>query len=462
MATAAPPATAPPAAAPPAAVPAATPTPAAAPASARYAGLVKALDDAAPDLQLFDLDHGFAGEPLIRELRRRGRRGLPDKVVTLTLVEDDGVLFWRDRSSLPALSRRRQRRGGRLISGEIVTQRRFEMLEADQVNAAIQKLDDRFSAPRGLRQLVNGQLAPAKGPFKGRTLLLVHGTFSNNDHFVEEFKATPGGQQFLARAQKHYAQVLAFDHPTLAIGPLLNALELARLLAGSTHDVDVIAHSRGGLVTRWWLEALGGGVGQRARAVLVGSPIAGTSLAAGPRIRGGLDLLTNYGTVLERTLSLTGLANPFLAAPAAILRVLLSVTGLAAKLPIADAAVAMVPGLFAQARIGNNGEIARLRAGPAVRAVDYYAVKANFEPKDEGWKFWRYFRKTTLADPLADVVFEGANDLVVDTDSMTDFGGSGARLVATWDFGATHEVHHVNYFRQQATLDFVAQSLQIP
>jgi len=446
-----------------AAMPSVSGPPAAAPASTRYPGLFKALDDAAGDLQMFDIDHGFAGEPLIRELRRRGRRAVPDRVVTLTLVEDDGVLYWRDRSSLPALARRRARRGGQLISGEIVTQRRFEMLESDQVGAALQKLDDRFSRPRGLRRLVNGQLvaAPA-GPFKGRTLLLVHGTFSNNDHFVDEFRATPHGQQFLARVQKHYAQILAFDHPTLSIGPLFNALELTRLLAGSTHDVDVIAHSRGGLVTRWWLEALGGGVGQRARAVLVGSPIAGTSLAAGPRIRGGLDLLTNYGTVLERTLTLTGLANPFLAAPAAILRVLLSVTGLAARLPIADAAVAMVPGLFAQARIGNNSEITRLRAGPALRAIDYFAVRSNFEPKDEGWKFWRYFRKTTLADPLADIVFDGDNDLVVDTDSMTDFGASGARLVATWDFGTTPEVHHVNYFRQQATLDFIATSLQIP
>ena len=432
------------------------------PAADRHAALLKALDDAAGDLQLFDLDHGFPGEPLIRDVRRRGRRGVPDTVVTLTLVEDDGVLRWRDRSSLPALSGRRARRGGQLISGEIVTQRRFEMLPPDGVNASIQKLDDRFSAPRGLRRLAGGQWVPAAGPFAGRTLLLVHGTFSNNDHFLAEFEATPHGRQFLARAQQHYAQVLAFDHPTLAIGPLFNAIELARLLAGSSHDVDVVAHSRGGLVTRWWLEAIGGGVGPRARAVLVGSPIAGTSLAAGPRIRGGLDLLTNYGTVLERAMGLAGAANPFLAAPVAILRVLLSVTGLAARLPIADAAVAMVPGLFAQARIGNNGELARLRAGPAVRAVDYYAVRSNFEPREEGWKFWRCFRKTTLADPLADIVFDGDNDLVVDTDSMTDFGSSGARLVATWDFKTSPEVHHLNYFRQAETIDFLDRSLQVP
>lgn len=438
------------------------PATATAPAAARHKELISALDDAASDIQLHDLDHGFSGEPLIRDVRRRGRRKLAEQVATLTLVEEDGVLYWRDRSSLPALSRRRSRRGGQLISGEIVTQRRFEMLAPDMVNAAIQKLDDRFSAPRGLRRLMQDRLVPVAGPFSGTTLLLIHGTFSNNDHFLQEFQATAQGRAFLGRAQKHYSQVLVFDHPTLAIGPVFNAIELARLLAGSTHDVDVIAHSRGGLVTRWWLEALGGGVGAHARAVLVGSPIAGTSLAAGPRIRGGLDLLTNYGTVLEKVMGLTGLANPFLAAPAAILRVLLSVTGLAAKLPIADAAVAMVPGLFAQARIANNGEIARLRAGPVARAIDYHAVRSNFEPQSEGWKFWRYFRKTTLADPLVDAVFDGENDLVVDTDSMTDFGDSGAKLIATWDFKTNSTVHHVNYFRQPETIDFLGKSLRIP
>lgn len=432
------------------------------PAAIRHASLIKALNESATDLELFDVDHDFAGEPLIRDLRRRGRRGSPDTVTTLTLVEDEGVLYWRDRSVQQALSVRRRRRGGEIITGEIVTQRRFEMLPPDAVSASIQKLDDRFSPPRGLRKLVNGRWTNAAGPFTGRTLLLVHGTFSNNDHFLAEFNATPQGRQFMARAERHYTQVLAFDHPTLAVGPLLNAVELARLFAASTHDVDVVAHSRGGLVTRWWLEALGGGVGTHARAVLVGSPIAGTSLAAGPRIRAGLDMLTNYGTVLERTMGLIGVANPFLYAPVAILRVLLSVTGLVTKLPIADAAVAMVPGLFGQARIGNNGEIRRLRAGPTVRNIDYFAVRSNFEPQSEGWKFWRYFRATTLANPFADIVFDGENDLVVDSDSMTDLGASGAKLAKTLDFKTNPDVHHVNYFRQQETVAFIEKSLRLP
>lgn len=430
----------------------------------RHAVLIAELDAAANDLGLFGPEHPFERDVLIRELRRRGRADAADPVGTLTLVEENGVLYWRDGSVRPSDHRRRARhRVGAYVSGEIVVQRRFEMLQPDQVSATLQKIDDRFSAPRGFRQYKNGRLNPAApGPYKGRTLLLIHGTFSNNDNLIQEFHATTQGQALLARAEKHYSQVLVFDHATIAISPIMNALELARLLAGSTHTVDVVAHSRGGLVTRWWLEGLGTGAGKRPRSILIGSPIAGTSLASGPRLRSSLDLLTNIGVALERVMGLGAIANPFLTVPAALLRVVVSITGIVGKLPIMDAAVAMIPGLFSQARISNNIELLRLHSGPAVVFPEYFTVRSNFEPKNEGWKLWRYFRKTTLLDPLADAVFDGENDLVVDTDSMSDFGNSGAKLKATWDFGTSSEVHHCNYFRQKETMDFIAQSFQVP
>ena len=39
------------------------------------------------------------------------------------------------------------------------------------------------------------------------------------------------GRTFLARAAAHYDRVLAFDHPTLSVSPILNALDLAQALA---------------------------------------------------------------------------------------------------------------------------------------------------------------------------------------------------------------------------------------
>jgi len=435
------------------------------PAAERHAGLVDAIEAARDDLGLFDPETKyFDGEISTRDRRRRGRNGVEGPVGTLTLVDAEGVLYWRNGLVKSAGTGRRGRRAAPMTGEEeIVTQRRFEMLKPDMINNALQGLDTRFlKREPGLRQLHDGKLKDAKkGPYSGRTLLLVHGTFSNSDNLIEEFRKTPEGRDFLKKAQNDYTQVLLFDHPTLAVGPLMNAIDLSRALAASTHELDIIAHSRGGVVVRWFLEQLGNGAGSKPRAVLVGSPLAGTSLAAGPSIRGSIDLLTNFGSALQRFMGLGAAVNPFLVAPAALLRIFVSVTGFAANLPVADAAVAMVPGLFGQAAISNNGELLRLRAGsPAVHA-EYFAVRSNFEPKDEGWKFWRYFRKTTMLDPLADAVFNGENDLVVDTLSMTDFGND-ISIKAEENFETSADVHHCNYFRQKRTIDFIAKSFPIP
>ena len=76
---------------------------------------------------------------------------------------------------------------------------------------------------------------------------------------LEEFTATPDGLDFLnARdgGAKKYDNVIFFEHATLAVSPVINALELGRFFAGSAAQIDVIAHSRGGLIVRWWLEGV--------------------------------------------------------------------------------------------------------------------------------------------------------------------------------------------------------------
>jgi len=433
-------------------------------AAERHAGLVDAIDRASNDLGLFDPEHKFDRDISIRDRRRGGRNEVEGPVGTLTLVDAEGVLYWRNGLVKSAGMARRGRRAAPLMAEEeIVMQRRFEMLPPDKINSTLQGLDTRFlKREPGLRRLQNGRLVSAKpAVYSGRTLLLVHGTFSNSDNLIEEFRSTAEGRDFLRKAQNDYTQVLFFDHPTLAVGPLMNAIDLSRALAGSTHELDIIAHSRGGVVVRWFLEQLGNGAGPKPRAVLVGAPLAGTSLAAGPSIRGSIDLLTNFGSALERFMGLGAAANPFLVAPAALLHIFVSVTGIAANLPVADAAVAMVPGLFGQAAISNNGELLRLRTGSPVVRAEYFAVRSNFEPKSEGWKFWRYFRKTTMLDPLADAVFNGENDLVVDTVSMTDFGKN-ISIKAEENFETSADVHHCNYFRQKRTIDFIAKSFPIP
>ena len=434
-------------------------------------------DDHAALLAALDTHgNGIGIAPLTRAARGPRRRMAPDEArravpsaLTLYLVERAGVLSWQ--TTAPAVTSPsrsasvapRRRAGSRRATERLVTARAFEEVAPDAVHAALQKLDDTFTPSRGLRRLTNGRLVtPPAGPYEGRTLLVIHGTFSNADNVVADLQATDHGRDLLGRAEKHYDRVLFFDHPTLAQGPLLNAIELERLFAGSTHAVDVVCHSRGGLVARWWLETFAGGRRGATRAVLVGSPVAGTSLAAGPRIRGGIDAMTTLGNAVAASGQILGLAAPFLAAPVGLLRILLSITGTASRLPIPDALMAAVPGLFAQSRIGNNSELRVLRGGSPPRGLDYFTVTANFEPAAEGWRFWRYFRRTTAADMVTDVVFDGPNDLVVDTDSMGDFGrATGIRPTDSLVFGTTADIHHCNYFRTARTGAFIAKALRI-
>ncbi|MFY9974446.1 MAG: hypothetical protein WAK53_09335, partial [Chromatiaceae bacterium] len=281
---------------------------------------------------------------------------------------------------------------------------------------------------------------------------------SESESFFNGFEENPKGLEFIDWARGHYAHVLTFDHPTLSVSPVLNARTLALLLSDTQADIDVIGHSRGGLVTRWWLEVFDRAPPEKRRAVFVGSPLAGTGLAAPTNIRGSLSLLSNIGMALGAASA----AVPFLTVLTGLFRVVTSVTTLAAKTPAVDAAVALVPGLVAQSRVGNNREMVSLRQAPAALAGRYFAVKSNFESERPGWQFWRYFRNigARAKDTLADLVFEGQNDLVVDTGSMVDLCDElsvpGAQVL---DFGTTDFVHHTNYFAQARTLDFLRESL---
>ena len=440
------------------------------------------------------VDDLFAGlyqeagdEDRVASLRRR-RRGVSNDgdsaIKTVSLVEENGTLYWRDGIPANDFSRRRGRRGWDTApEGSLVLPLAFPILAPNQVVAAIGAIDRRLnpaiddalrSRLRSLKQTPAGrfELQPdARGPFRGRTLLFVHGTFSNATNMLEEFTAAGRpGLDFLNRAMRgsnKYDQVLFFDHPTLAVSPVLNALELGRAMAATTGSIDVIAHSRGGLVVRWWLEAFGGSLNVTGsggvRAVLAGSPLYGTSLAAPDKIRHALSLLSNIGTLAEGMLKLTGAANPFLWVAGKLVEVVVSVTGTLARTPIVDGLTALVPGLAGQSRVSNNHELGRLRLGPCVVDPNYYAIVSNFETADPRWRFWRNFRKDRAMDLAADVVFPRENDLVVDTDSMTDFGVPKLRLAGTaCDFGTSAGVWHCSYFREPKAIKYIADTFKVP
>ena len=122
--------------------------------------------------------------------------------------------------------------------------------------------------------------------------------------------------------------------------------------------------------------------------------------------------------------------------------------------------MAMVPGLFSMSRVGNNPELTRLLQLSVRNPADYFTVQSNFEPTDPAWKFWRAFRKDRLLNSATDVIFDGANDLVVDTSSMGQLGSSSTNAkTRTLDFGKSETVHHLNYFQQEETFDFMRRVL---
>ncbi len=395
--------------------------------------------------------------------RRRAMGDERDPVGTVLLTETDGVLRWSDSYSRGAGSRRAGFGRRSPVAGRIVEQFKFERLPASRVGQFLGELDASLTPAPGLKRWRDGQpLQPVAGPSPGaqRILLFVHGTFSRGEVLIEELSRTAAGKDLLGRARQHYDEVLVFDHPTLSVGPLLNAVDLARLFTGTTSAVDVVAHSRGGLVARWWLDALRPAGAPAARAVLVGSPLAGTSLASPARLRAAIDLLTNLARGMALAGAAASAAMPLLTAVVGVTKILASVTAAAAHTPLVDAGIALVPGLAAQSAVSNNAEIARLRAAGASGSA-WFAVLSNFEPADPGWAFWKRFRKSALLDAGADLIFQGANDLVVDTASMTDLGPATA-IATVLDFGTSESVLHTNYFSQARTAEFIARSLALP
>jgi hypothetical protein len=406
----------------------------------------------------------YEGEVKIGKLRRRGAKLWDDPTRSLTLIEDEnGVLLWEEGAVLarPVAGLRRGYRGtppGPV--GDVVEHVIVEPLDPSKVGDTLSGFDRNLTPNPGLRQFIGGKLqlpdAGLQPVARGRILLIVHGTFSEGKAIFDQLTDSKNkeGQSLLGKAAKQYDQILAFDHPTLAVSPMLNALDLARRLGSTEADIDVICHSRGGLVTRWWLEAFDRPVGKR-RAILVGAPLAGTNLASPPRIRHLLSWFSN----LNKVIGTVGSMVPFLSVVSCLARLTATVTNVLAQTPLVDAAMAMVPGLAGMSRVENNFELDRLNMARQTRP-EYYVIKSHFEPRDPGWKFWEYFVDQPL-QRAASHVFPGENDLVVDTESMTVVESvaqaAGARKISdiapkfVHDFGGTSTVYHTNYFRDATT-----------
>lgn len=271
----------------------------------------------------------------------------------------------------------------------------------------------------------------------GRALLLVHGTFSR------AHTAFGGLSPDLVRAfqRKYQGRVFALDHPTCSEDPKQNVEWFLRQLPeGTALDLDILCHSRGGLVSRVLAEKtallpLGSRRLDARKVVFVAAPNAGTVLTDDDHMG---DFVDTFTTLLN------------LFPDNGVTEVLEGVITVAKHL--ACATLVRLPGL--QAMRPGGELLADLNQGEPPGA-SYYAVASDFEPADPGLAAF-------VKDRLMDAVFSSGNDLVVPTAGVFESNGAGRfpieeRLVLSSGRG----IHHSGYFADGEVRRRIADWLEV-
>jgi hypothetical protein len=291
-----------------------------------------------------------------------------------------------------------------------------------------------------------------EGDLSGRSLLLLHGTFS---HTEAAFGDLLGDRDTALRLKAFYGdRIFGFDHFTISKTPGENVAELlAALPAGLRLTCDVITHSRGGLVLRTLHQELTRGSRPDprvtlGRVVLVASPNGGTPLATPERWDQTLGWFANLLEMFPE--------NPFTTAAGWISG---SLSWLAQGLN------RNLPGI--QSMDANGETVQQLAQIPLTSNDEWYGLVADTQvPAKNGLA-------ARLADMGVDAFFKGPNDLVVPTEGGYEWGASPPVVIPDARVGrygpkgnlsapADALVMHTTLFAQADTHRFVADSLQTP
>jgi hypothetical protein len=274
----------------------------------------------------------------------------------------------------------------------------------------------------------------------GRALLLVHGTFSTS--------ATGFGQlpdDVVGRLAHAYdGRVFTFEHPSVATSPDENLAWLRDHLDGAPRlELDVVTHSRGGLVGR----LLAGGMGEVPELgvhtlVFGATPNHGTLLAKPDHVVAFLD----------RATTLLNLAPPGAAdvVQAAMEGILVGVKAIVAG------GLDHLTGL--RAMNPDDPWLADLNARPqSPDTTTLRAIAADFEPTGA----FRRAIKQRIQDEVVDRVMGNvANDTVVPTTGVTGTAADPSSLVADpLVYDTDDGVHHSNIFAVGRTHDALEEWL---
>ncbi|MFZ1286407.1 MAG: hypothetical protein WAR57_05140, partial [Candidatus Phosphoribacter sp.] len=296
-----------------------------------------------------------------------------------------------------------------------------------------------------------------------RVLLFIHGTFSSTTHAFGVLGCTDDGRALLGDLIAAYDAVIGFDHPTLSVDPLTNATDLLQRVRGGGDNVtfDVICHSRGGLTTRSFIEyalPTSGWSGTVDKVIFAAATNGGTNLANPDRWHDFIDVTTNLTTVGAGVLAALPGAAPVAAVIGGVIRGLGALVKYLTSYMFTEGGV---PGLAAMTPGGpfvtdlNTAQPGQPAAGTAwyVLCSDFHVTL--FDDSHNPPEFPKELA-VRVAEGLVDQVFKGANDLVVDVESMSAIDQAGGRFVAgTLDFGSNDVVYHGNYFNQWQFSDAV-------
>ncbi|GAB4214781.1 MAG: hypothetical protein OHK0022_53850 [Roseiflexaceae bacterium] len=319
------------------------------------------------------------------------------------------------------------------VIGDLVGKRVLVLLKSPLERSLLEALARTEGEPTVLA--LRDTLAPLDGAEQWRTLLppgaerrallFLHGLSSNT--------VKGGGAELLPHLAADYDALLGYDHPTLTQDPLANARDLlARVPDDVQLALDVVAHSRGGLVARSLAELVERRPNVRVRTLITcGTPHAGTTLANAEY----WDQLISIGMTAASALAATTGAAVWLPK---LLEYLLKA---------AAQGILTLPGIGALAP--GSDLIKQLDSGdPARGAERYVSVAANFTIFQPGLSLAEGLR--SLA---AQAFFDAPNDLVVQTSSMvasTRFPAEGQRRVGG---------DHFSYFNDKADRELLRAAL---
>jgi len=273
-------------------------------------------------------------------------------------------------------------------------------------------------------------LAAARGR---KVLLLVHGVFSSTEGGFGDLDLQP-------LLQRYEGRVFGYDHWTIAKTPQQNALNLLqRLPAGAGWEVDILCHSRGGLVVRSLLtegladivQARSGRIARIGKVMFIGASNQGSPLASPGEIKQFLNVAAMLASF----------------SPGMGLDVVIGLARMVVSLGFARPSV--------QALTSGSSLIAQLNhSGSLLNDANCYYARANFAYGDSLLEH--------AGALLSHALLDGASDLIVPYSSvlLPQATPDAAHIL---NFGSAeqkqNDVWHTEFFQHPATRDFILRQL---